>query len=149
MDGLQSFFALLRLKDPQAVATITLMVIQWFFAFFMLIGWGINTGMAAYHFPYSTLTALFVYAGFNVLATSIVYVADYRSGTYIVLRALGGLFSFKPLEPLLRVLQSFSGPAELITIACITGCCLVGYIVGVLQRRVSPDPYSPRMMRRP
>lgn len=146
--ALRHFFDRLPLEDPALTAQIAVVGIQWFFAFFMLIGWGINTGMWAYHRPYGALTAVFVYAGFNVLAASIVYATDYRSGTHIVLRAVGGFFSYKPLEVLLNILKDFRIAAEFVIIAIITACCLLGFVIGILQRRVNPDPYSPRIIRR-
>lgn len=125
--------------------------LQWFFAFFMLLGWSVNTGMAAYHYPRSAMAALLTYAGFNILVIAVLYMQDYRSALYQVLRGYGGVFSFKPLDILLQSLKPFTGvalPWEYLVLFILLAGCLLGYIIGLVQRRVSPNPYSPRILRR-
>lgn len=121
---------------------------QWFFAFFMLFGWSVNTGMAAYHFPRGALSALLAYGGFNTLVIVTLYTTDYRQGLHIFMRKVGGIFSFQPLDILVRNLKPITSaalPWEFIVLCVLLVCCLLGYLVGVVQRRVRPNPYSPRI----
>lgn len=123
-------------------------VLQWFFAFFMLFGWAANTAMAASHFSSSTLSALLAYLGFHLVAIYIVYTTDFRSGLHIVLRTLGGLFSFKALAVFKSLADSLNWWGEIAVVLLVFCCCLLGFLVGLVHRRLHPDPYRPRFSRR-
>lgn len=127
----------------------TVHVIQWFCVFFMLFGWGVNTGMAAYHYPRSTLSALLTYTGFNIIVIAVMYVSAEGEGLYLVTRSIGGIFSFGPLDALVQALKNFSGLMwEMCATGTLIAVCVIGYVVGLVQRRVSPNPYRPRIAKR-
>lgn len=122
-------------------------ILQWFFCFFMVFGWAVNTGMAAYRQPRPALAALLVYSGFNIIITVVKYTTDPREGLGVVLRRVGGLFSYNALDIMVRAISQFSIPHELCVLGLVAGCCFVGYVVGLVQRRIHPDPYSPRIRK--
>lgn len=123
--------------------------VQLFCAFFMVLGWAANTGMAAYHYPRGTLSALLTYTGFNILVIVFLYSSYQGSTRYTVLRTAGGILSFQPLDVLVRAIRPFTNlPHELVVTLFLIACCVIGYIAGLVQRRVRPNPYSPRMRRR-
>lgn len=123
-------------------------IAQWFTAFFMLFGWGINTGMAAYRHPLPTLSFLLCYAGLNILVVMTMYSAEVGGAMYVFLHRFGGIFSFQAVNIFVQTLKGYPGLyAELVVVEVLLGCALVGYLVGLVQRRVNPSPYSPRIFR--
>ena len=123
-------------------------VLQWFFGFFMLFGWSVNTGMAAYHKPRAALSALLFYAGLVTLITVVIYATSFRDILHIIARLLGGVALYWPMGMILRSIQLLGNrPWELILLAVVCGCCLAGCLAGLLQRRSNPNPYRPRINR--
>lgn len=129
--------------------SMTSQVLQWFFAFFLLLGWSVNTGMAAYNFPRATLSLWLAYTGLHILAITSLYAAPYGSGRYTVLKAVSGFLSYRPLRIFTRVLEGLvpQFPPELCILGGLSACCLIGYLIGLVQRRVNPNPYRPRILR--
>lgn len=121
--------------------------LQWFTAFFMILGWSVNTGMAAYHTPRSALSLLLCYTGFHILLIVCLASADRRSGLYLLLRSFGGILSYKPLGILLRAVRTMVALPEFFVLGILAGGCALGWIIGVVQRRISPNPYSPRIRK--
>jgi len=119
-----------------------LYTLKWFFAFFMLFGWGVNTAMAAYHYPRRTMSGILMYVGFNILAIVGLYSWD---GVNRAVYYLGGIFSFTPLDILVVALLDFNIPHELYVALLVFCICSLGWIAGMLYRRVNPDPYRPKM----
>ena len=123
-------------------------ILQWFFSFFMVFGWSVNTGMAAYHFPRSTLSALLTYTGFHILIIITMYTAYSGSGLSILLRKAGGLFSYNALDIMVQALRPFPElDWEMVVTLFLACCCAVGFLIGLLHRRINPDPYSPRIRK--
>lgn len=122
---------------------------QWFTAFFMVFGWSANTGMAAYHYPRATLSALLCYTGFNILITVTMYTVGSEGALGSLLWSFGGILSFKPLSIFVTTLKSLRPPWpwEMILLCGLVACMAIGFIVGLVQRRVNPNPYSPRIRR--
>lgn len=120
-------------------------VLQWFFGFFMLIGFGVNTASAAYRYPRAAMSFILVYAGVNLLIVTALYASDYDSLPYVILRDYGGFLSYLPLGIMVKAITDFNIQHEVVITLLITACCLIGYIFGLVHRRVKPDPYSPRI----
>lgn len=120
-------------------------VLRWFFAFFMLIGFGVNTASAAYRYPRATMTFILVYTGVNLLIITAFYASAYNSLAYVILRDYGGALSYVPLGIMVDALLDFNIQQEVFVTFLVAGCCLVGYVFGLVHRRVSPDPYRPRI----
>lgn len=121
---------------------------RWFFASFMILGFSVNTAMAAYHYPRKTLSALLAYGGFNILVIVMLYSTDYRQGLHIVMKKFGGILSFQPLSIYvehLRPITSVQLPWEFVVLCVILAGCLLGYLAGLFQRRIHPNPYRPRI----
>jgi hypothetical protein len=118
--------------------------LQWFFAAFMIFGWGLNSAMAAYKLPRQTLAAALTYLGVNIL----IAVGIYSYGIGGLLRSLGGILSFTPLDILIVALLDFTIPHELYIVVTLFCVCVLGWVAGVFYRRIHPDPYRPRMRLR-
>lgn len=123
-------------------------VLQWFFASFMLFGWAANTGMAAYRYPRNILSLMLAYVGLHMLLIVFMYTTYSGSTENTVLKVAAGLLSFQPLTILLRTIRPFTNlPHELVLLGMITALCIVGYIAGIIHRRINPSPYSPRIQQ--
>lgn len=122
-------------------------VLQWFFAFFMLFGWAVNTGMAAYRYPRKTLSSLLIYLGVNLLIIVWLYSTSLDSRTSRMLVKIGGIFSYTPQDILLKALLEFNIPHEIYITFLIVLLCFIGYLCGLIARRVRPSPYQPRIMK--
>lgn len=120
-------------------------ILQFFFAFFMLMGWGVTTSTAAYHFPRRTLSFMLAYTGLNLLATMAFYMAEYDTLPYYFLRDYAGILSYLPLAIIVKALDGFNIYREVFVLFLVTFSCAVGYIVGLLHRRINPSPYRPRI----
>ncbi|MCL2057303.1 MAG: hypothetical protein FWH02_08825 [Oscillospiraceae bacterium] len=118
--------------------------LRWFFTFFMLLGWGINTAMAAYHYPRKVLSGLLMYAGAHVLLITWLYSLTDRSPA---LYYLAGAFSFTPLDILVTALLDFNIMHELYAALTVIALCLLGWAAGALYRRTNPNPYRPKIGR--
>lgn len=125
--------------------TMTSIVLRWFFAFFMLIGFGVNTVSAAYHYPRATISFILVYTGVNLLIITAFYASEYNSLPYIILRDYGGALSYVPLGIMVDALLDFNIQQEVFVTFLVAACCLVGCVFGLVHRRVKPDPYRPRI----
>jgi hypothetical protein len=119
-------------------------VLQWFTAFFMVLGWAVNTGMAAYYYPRDVLGLMLVYAGANLALINLVYHNTWgsRSGW---LGELMGAASFTPLQIFVRALIDLNIQQEVYVLAGMVACCAAGYLAGLLARRIYPNPYHPRI----
>jgi hypothetical protein len=117
--------------------------VQWFFAFFLIFGWSVNTAMAAVHFPRGTLSLLLLYLGVNFLLIVGLYNVNTATASGRVLLRLGGLFSFTPLDILIVALLDFPIPHEIYVTAGLVILCFLGWMAGVLVRRLYPSSYSP------
>lgn len=121
-------------------------ILRWFFAFFMLIGFGVNTASAAYRHPRGAMSFILVYTGVNLLIITAFYAATYNSALYFFLRDYGGALSYVPLGIVLDTMLEFNVQQEEVYVTfTVTVCCLIGYLFGLVHRRVHPDPYSPRI----
>lgn len=119
--------------------------LRWFFAFFMLLGFGVNTASAAYRYPRATMSFILIYTGANLLIITAFYASAYNSMPYIFLRDYGGALSYVPLGIMVEALLDFNIQQEVVVTLLTAACCGLGYIFGVVRRRVNPDPYSPRI----
>lgn len=144
-------------------ASMISQVLQWFFASFMVLGWTINTAMAAYTFPRRTLSTLLVYAG--VMLLIIVGLYNYAFdpassrilqqlnssfpglNTGLLFRRLGGLLSFTPLDIFVQALLDFAIPHEIYITLFLVGACLIGWICGLVYRFIRPNPYRPKIVK--
>ena len=122
-------------------------VLQWLFAFFLIFGWAANTGMAAYELPRQTLVFLFIYIGVTILIIVGIYSTDPREIPHVLLRHVAGATSVVPLSIMMKALHDFNIPHEAVVSGVLVGGCIIGYIAGVVSRRVNPNPYRPRMKR--
>lgn len=121
----------------------TSITLQWFFSFFMLIGFGVNTASAAYAYPRASMAFIFCYTGVNLLIISRFYTSQYGTATYNFLRNYGGALSYVPLEVMVKALLDFNIQQEVCVTLLVAVCCLLGYLAGLVHRRVNPDPYRP------
>lgn len=113
------------------------LVFQWFFAFFLLLGWPVNTAMAAYRFARAALSRLLGWAGLSALTLVVMYSNDYTSPLRALARLLSGLLCVWPLEVVVRTLQAvWNGPCELAIFALLFTGCAVGWLVGALTGRI-------------
>lgn len=122
-------------------------VLQWFFAFFMLLGWAVNTGMAAYHYPRKVLSLIFGYTGVNVLLTVILYRSFTGTTLHYVMGNFGGLFSYNPLDVFVMAIVDFNISHELYVLGFLVACCLLAYIIAIIYRWMNPNPYRPRILK--
>ena len=119
--------------------------IQLFFILFMLLGWLINSAMAAIRFPRRTLSGILIYFGLNMFLIMGYYASYYGSPLYHFLRYYGGIFSYVPMNALIQKFIDYNLSHEIWATGIITACCLIGFVIGAVQRRVHPNPYRPRM----
>jgi hypothetical protein len=117
--------------------------LQWFFAFFLIFGWSVNTAMAAVHFPRGTLSLILLYLGVNFLLIMGLYSVNTATAAGRVLLRMGGLFSFTPLDILIVALLDYSIPHEIYVTAGLVILCFLGWMAGVLVRRLYPPSYRP------
>lgn len=122
-------------------------IAQWATALFMLFGWSANTGMAAYHYPRNTLALILAYLGGSILLIMSMYAVPYSSTPHFWLNTLGGLLSFRPLGIFVKALLDFNIRQELVVTCALSACCMAGYLVGLIVRRIRPNPYRPRFGR--
>lgn len=119
-------------------------ILQLFFGFFLLFGWAVNTGMAAYAYPRRMLGALLLYTGANLLLINMQYM-----GLLSFLgrnsRAVTGILSYTPLDIFLQKLLDFKIPHELYITAAIAILSFAGWLLGILYRYHNPDPYRPKI----
>ncbi|HHY51828.1 MAG TPA: hypothetical protein GX499_01105 [Clostridiales bacterium] len=120
---------------------------QWFGAFFMVLGWSVNTGMMAYHHPRQGLALLLAWLGVNILIITALYRTSYQSSLHWFLLNVGGVLSFKPLDIFIVALLDFPFQHELIVTCTLAACCFFGWICGTLYRRIRPNPYRPKIYR--
>ena len=118
--------------------------LQWFTAFFMVLGWTVNTSVSAYHYPQEVFGLMLVYTGVNLVLINLVYHNTWgsRSGW---LGELMGAMSFTPLQILVRALIDFNIQQEVYVLIGLLACCALGYLSGLLARRIYPNPYRPRI----
>lgn len=119
---------------------------QWFLGFFMLLGWGVNTGMFAYSSPRGALGFILAYLGLSVLLITWLFRTPFGSTFYRVLDTAAGAFTFRPLYMLYGVLRDFNVFGELWVAGIVAGACAVGFLCGVFYRQVRPNPYRPTFM---
>ena len=120
-------------------------VAQWFFGFFMLFGWAINSGMAAYSYPRVTLAFILTYIGVNALLIAALVRQPFGSVGYRILDHVAGAFTYRPLYMFYQALEfSFR---EMWVAGIVAGACMLGLICGALNRQVKPDPFRPRFIR--
>ncbi len=116
---------------------------RWFFAFLMLLGYGLCTAAFAYRMPRAAAAFILYYTGINLLIITLLYSAQYGTAAYEVLRDYGGALSYVPLEILVEALLDFNVRQEVFVTLLIAASCTIGCLAGLLRRRVSPDPYRP------
>ena len=120
-------------------------VARWFGAFFMIFGWGVNTGMAAVYRPRDTLSLLMIYFGVSLMLITGWYMG-YLSrifGRYWG-QIISGAFSYIPLYALVRALLDFNIPHEIYAMGILTIFCLIGWLAGIVFRYLNPNPYRPK-----
>lgn len=122
-------------------------IAQWFCAFFMLFGWGVNTGMFAYRYPRNALAFVCAYLGLNILIIIGLYKTSYATTAHLLLNQIGGAFSFRPLDIFLMALLDFNIQHEVVVVCIVAGFCLAGWLVGLICRRIYPDPTRPRLYK--
>ena len=136
--------------------TTTMQVVQWFLGFFMLLGWTVNSGMAAYSYPRATFAFIMAYIGVNAaLITALVNAsllplvdASFGSASYIILDHAAGAFTFRPLYMLYGALREFSiSHEELWVMGIAAAACVIGFICGMFARQLNPDPIRPTFIR--
>jgi hypothetical protein len=115
--------------------------LQWFFAFFLIFGWSVNTAMAAVHFPRGTLSLILGYLGVNFLLIMGLYSVNTATAAGRVLLRMGGLPSFTPLDILIVALLDYPIPHEIYVTAGLVILCFLGWMAGVLVRRLNPPSY--------
>lgn len=118
-------------------------ILQWFFGFFMLFGFGVNTAAASYRYPRNTMSFILFYTGLNLLISTLLYSSSYGTLQYTILRRYAGALSFVPLEIMVDAILDFNVPHEVYITLLVTACCLIGLVFGLVRRRVSPNPYRP------
>ena len=121
-------------------------VMQWFFGFLMLLLWAVNSGMAAYNCPRGTLAFIMAYAGVNAVLITTLVNTSFRSPAYVFLDHAAGAFTYRPLYMLYGALES-SLFREMWVAGIVAAACLVGFICGVLNRQLKPDPFRPKFIR--
>ena len=123
-------------------------VLQWFCAFFMVLGWAVNTSMAAYRYPRKTMALLLGYAGIHILIITMLYSAQYGTAAEMFLLRYGGMFSYRPLDIVVMALLDFNIMHEMYVTLFLVFLCFAGFAAGVFYRRLVPDPYRPRILPR-
>ena len=123
-------------------------IIQWFFGFFMLLGWTVNTIMATYSHPRQALAFILAYFGINALLIIALSRAPFSSARHVILDHTAGAFTFRPLYMLYQALRDFSIFQELWIAVIITMACGVGFVCGMFYRQVRPNPYRPTFIDR-
>ena len=138
---------------PAILATYFLMshdaigqVVQWFMGFLMLLGWAVNSGMAAYNHPRGTLVFIMAYIGVNTVLIIALINTSFRAASYAILDHAAGAFTYRPLYMLYGALES-SIFREMWVVGIVAAACLVGFICGVLSRQLNPDPIRPKFIR--
>ncbi len=119
--------------------------LQWFFGFFMLIGFGVNTASATYRYPRATMSFILLYTGVNLLIITAFYASSYGTPMYNFLRHYAGALCYVPLEIMVEALLDFNMPQEVLVTIAVVVCMLIGYLFGLVHRHVKPDPYRPRI----
>ena len=121
-------------------------VLQWVFASVMAVAWAVNTGMAAYLYPRTTLSLVFAYSGVSAFLILALYSAPYKS--YYILQPLAGMFGYVPLDIYVMALLDFNIPHEWYVTIFLVTLCLIGYLIGLICRRLRPNPYRPVIVKK-
>ena len=116
---------------------------RWFFAFFMLLGYGLCTAVFAYRHPRAAAAFTLYYTGFNLLIITAFYSADYGAAAYGFLRDYGGALSYVPLGVFVDALLEFNIRHEVVVTLILAASMGLGFLAGLFRRRSSPDPYRP------
>jgi hypothetical protein len=121
--------------------------LQWFFAFFMVLGWCVNTGMATYHHPRKMLSNLLLYLGVNLLLITFLYNINAGSvANRIIMRAIG-IFSYTPLDIFVMRLLDYNIPQEVYVTFFLFLACLLSWLAAFIYRKLNPNPYRPRITK--
>ena len=123
-------------------------IVQWFFGFFMLLGWGACTAMLTYNYPRNALAFLFAYFGVSVLLIYGLHNASFGSASYVFFDHVAGALTYRPLNMIYRTLLHFPIFQELWIIIIIIASCAVGFVCGMFYRQIRPNPYRPTFMGR-
>lgn len=126
-----------------AAPTGMMIAARWFGVFFMLFGYGLCTAVFAYRMPKPALSFILYYTGANLLIITAFYATPYGTPLYGFFRHYAGALSYVPLEILVDALLDFNIKHEVFVTLLLAGCCMAGYLSGLLRRRSTPDPYSP------
>ena len=118
-------------------------IILWFLGFFLLLGWGVNTSMAAYNYPRKTLSFLLAYFGLSVLLIMGLHGASFRSTSYHIFDHTAGALTYRPLYMFFQALLEFNVFAEMWVAGIVVSCCAVGFLCGIIYRQIRPNPYRP------
>jgi hypothetical protein len=116
---------------------------RWFFAFFMIFGYGLCTAVFAYRHPRAAAAFILYYTGFNLLVITAFYSAEYGAAAYGFLRDYGGALSYVPLGIMVEALLDFNIRHEVVVSLILAASMGLGFLGGVFRRRSSPDPYRP------
>ena len=119
---------------------------QWFLGFFMLLGWALNSGMAAYSHPRGTLAFITAYIGVNAALIALLVDTSFSAASYAIIDHAAGAFSYRPLYMLYEALL-YSPFREMWMAGIIAAACVVGFICGLLCRQLNPDPFRPKFIR--
>jgi hypothetical protein len=117
--------------------------IRWFFAFFMVFGYGLCSAVFAYRHPRAAAAFILYYTGFNLLVITAFYSAEYGAAAYGFLRDYGGALSYVPLGIMVEALLDFNIRHEVVVALVLAAVMGIGFLGGVFRRRSSPDPYRP------
>jgi len=127
---------------------IPIQIAQWVLGFFLLLGWGVNSAAAAYHYPRYTISFMLAYVGVSTLLVWGRYHSSFGTTAYTVLDHAAGALTYRPLAMLYQALQDFNIFQELWLIGILTCCCAIGFLCGLIYRQIRPNPYHPTMMGR-
>lgn len=123
----------------------THIILGWICTAAMMIGWSYTTAMMTYEEPNRTLGIFLMFTGLSFLGLSFVYSGAYRRYAPKITHMLAGLFTYVPLAPLVEALRDFSIVQELVAILVLLAFNLFGFLFGLLQRALHPNPYRPRI----
>ncbi|MCL2579119.1 MAG: hypothetical protein FWE32_03715 [Oscillospiraceae bacterium] len=118
-------------------------IILWFLGFVFLICWTVSTGMFAYNSPRGALAFIFGYFGLSSLLIRGLHQASFRSAGYLIFDHVAGAITYRPLYMLYLTLVDSGVMAEMWVAGIVAGCCLAGFLCGLVYRQIRPNPYRP------
>lgn len=124
--------------------TLLCQSIKWFFAFFMLLGIAVNTAFIALEDLRGALALVLGYMGINYLLVLALYSFSLSPSSHGFIMGLIGIFSFTPLDIILRNILYLNIPHEMYLVSLVTVLAAAGIAGAMVYKKLVSKAKSHR-----